>query len=119
MRTSALVSPCQRFSSHDQLCNTAVSLPFSVCAHLLQPVIAPAVPQRIYFIFRKPIPTEPSLAEDRHSCQGLYQHIKSEVEDGMGYLLRKREQDPYKDFLPRMAYEMSWGQQRQAPSFEP
>lgn len=83
------------------------------------PLIAPAVPQRIYFIFRKPLPTSTSSGADREACQELYNHVKSEVEDGMGYLLRMREQDPYKDFLPRLAYERSWGGQRQAPSFEP
>lgn len=59
------------------------------------------------------------MANDRQACQQLYDKVKSEVEDGMGYLLRKREQDPYKDLLPRLLYEATWGGKRRAPSFEP
>uniref|UniRef100_A0A383WM75 Phospholipid/glycerol acyltransferase domain-containing protein n=1 Tax=Tetradesmus obliquus TaxID=3088 RepID=A0A383WM75_TETOB len=79
----------------------------------------PNLPQRTYFIFRKPIPTSPELAADRAACQALYADIKQEVEDGLGYLLRSREADPYKELLPRLIYEASWGGKRQAPSFEP
>ena len=49
----------------------------------------------------------------------LYQHVKSEVEAGLDYLLKKREEDPYKDLVPRLIYEASWGDSRQAPTFEP
>lgn len=45
--------------------------------------------------------------------------VKSDVEGGLGYLLRKREADPYRDLLPRLAYEASWNGERQAPSFKP
>lgn len=76
-------------------------------------------PQRTYFIFRQAIPTSPALGADREACHTLYKKVKSEVEDGMGYLLRKRETDPYKNLLPRLAYEASWGFNRKAPSFEP
>jgi hypothetical protein len=76
-------------------------------------------PKRTYFIFRQPIATSPALASDRAACSALYRKVKSEVEDGMGYLLRKRETDPYKDLLPRLLYEATWGGQRKAPSFEP
>jgi hypothetical protein len=76
-------------------------------------------PQRTYFIFRQPIPTSPALGADREACHTLYNKVKSEVEDGMGYLLRKRETDPYKNLLPRLAYEATWGFKRRAPSFEP
>jgi hypothetical protein len=37
----------------------------------------------------------------------------------MGYLLRKRESDPFKGLLPRLLFEASWGGQKKAPSFEP
>lgn len=76
-------------------------------------------PRRTYFIFRQPIATSPALASDRAACQALYGTIRAEVEGGLGYLLRMREADPYKDFLPRVAYEASWGWTRRAPSFEP
>lgn len=102
-----------------------VPLLLSCCApHLVPPRLQPGfftpnLPQRTYFIFRKPIPTSPELAADRAACQALYADIKQEVEDGLGYLLRSREADPYKELLPRLIYEASWGGKRQAPSFEP
>jgi hypothetical protein len=77
------------------------------------------VPRRFYFLFGAPIQTTPALAADRAACQQLYREVKGQVEGGLGYLLRRRESDPYRDLLPRLAYEASWGGQRQAPSFEP
>lgn len=76
-------------------------------------------PQRTYFIFRQPIPTSPALGADRDACHSLYKRVKGEVEGGMGYLLRKRETDPYKNLLPRLAYEATWGFNKKAPSFDP
>lgn len=43
--------------------------------------------------------------------------VKGEVEDGISWLLRNRERDPYKDALPRLLYEASWGG-KQAPTFK-
>jgi hypothetical protein len=42
--------------------------------------------------------------------------VKAEVEAGIQYLLKKREQDPYKEFVPRLVYEASWGG-KPAPTF--
>ena len=44
--------------------------------------------------------------------------VKGEVEAGIDYLLQRRKQDPYRNFVARVAYETSWGG-RQAPSFDP
>lgn len=44
--------------------------------------------------------------------------VKGEVEAGIDYLLQHRKQDPYRNFVARVAYETSWGG-RQAPSFDP
>ena len=54
---------------------------------------------------------------DNEVVEGLYQQVKSEIEAGMSYLLKKREEDPYQDFVPRMLYEKTWG--KQAPTFKP
>ena len=43
---------------------------------------------------------------------------KAGVENGIAYLLRERERDPYKEFLPRLLYEATWGG-KQAPTFKP
>jgi hypothetical protein len=38
---------------------------------------------------------------------------------GIDYLLQKRKQDPYADFVKRMAYEALWGGSKRAPTFDP
>jgi len=43
--------------------------------------------------------------------------VKGEVEAGISYLLRKRETDQYRHFLPRILYETASGG-RQAPTFD-
>lgn len=59
------------------------------------------------------------MAKDKQACDEVYREIKSSVEGGFEYLIQKRKEDPYKDLLPRVVYEFSRGEQRQAPSFEP
>jgi hypothetical protein len=54
---------------------------------------------------------------DKEVVEALYQHVKSEIEAGISYLLKKREEDPYHGFVPRMLYEKAWG--KQAPTFKP
>lgn len=54
---------------------------------------------------------------DKEVVEALYQQVKSEIEAGIAYLLRKREEDPYQGFVPRMLYEKTWG--KQAPTFKP
>jgi hypothetical protein len=84
-----------------------------------QPLVAPTIPPRFYFLFGAPVETDPALAADRAACAELYAQIRGDVENGMGYLLRKRHADPYGDFFKRTAYEASWGWEKRAPSFEP
>lgn len=47
----------------------------------------------------------------------LVVQVQSEVEAGISYLLRKRETDRYRHFLPRILYETASGG-RQAPTFD-
>ncbi|KXZ50215.1 hypothetical protein GPECTOR_17g852 [Gonium pectorale] len=84
------------------------------------PLIAPAVPSRFYFLFGRPVPTSRALCKDRAAADQVYAHVKSEVEAGISYLLRKREQDPYADFLRRYLYEQNppFGPRRKAPTFK-
>jgi hypothetical protein len=51
----------------------------------------------------------------------MYRHVRGEVESGISYLLRKREQDPYRDFLRRYVFEQNppLGPKRVAPTFRP
>ncbi|GLI58562.1 hypothetical protein VaNZ11_000309 [Volvox africanus] len=81
------------------------------------PLVIPKAPARFYYLFGAPIRTDPRVAEDRDAVSQLYSQVRSEVEGCLGYLMRRRDKDPYKDLLPRLLYEASWGGKRQAPTF--
>ncbi|KAL6761607.1 hypothetical protein V8C86DRAFT_1825639 [Haematococcus lacustris] len=83
------------------------------------PILSLNPPARYYFLFGEPIETSPSQANDKAAVAQLYKQTKSAVQSGIEYLLRQREQDPYADLLKRVAYEVSWGGKRQAPTFVP
>ncbi|GLC75720.1 hypothetical protein PLESTF_001677300 [Pleodorina starrii] len=86
----------------------------------IPPLIAPAVPSRFYFLFGRPVVTSPDMYRDRAACDEVYRQVRSDVESGISYLLRKREQDPYRDFLRRVVYEQNppFGPRRVAPTFK-
>jgi pimeloyl-ACP methyl ester carboxylesterase len=85
------------------------------------PLIAPnGPPRRLYFKFGAPIETSPEMANDREACDALYTRTKSEVEEGLQWLLDNRGRDPYGDFLPRVLWEAApWNNGKQAPTFKP
>ncbi|KAG1657021.1 hypothetical protein FOA52_012047 [Chlamydomonas sp. UWO 241] len=84
------------------------------------PLVAPRVPQRLYFLFGKPITFGAELVTDRGAALAAYAGVRAGVEDGIGYLLRKRVQDPYSDFFARWLHENPpMGGKRKAPSFKP
>eukprot|EP00873_Tetraselmis_striata_P011400 jgi/Tetstr1/431664/TSEL_021193.t1 len=85
--------------------------------YLVPPILAPGVPRRFYYLFRKPIVLEPEDAKDRDKCAAVYSSVKAEVEGGLAYLVRKRQNDPYENLLKRVVYEQL--SQEQAPSFTP
>lgn len=83
----------------------------------VSPLVAPKLPPgRLYFLFQKPIQTEPEDMKDRQRCDDLYRATQASVEDGISFLLDQRQRDPYKDFLPRQLYEAAY-KGRQAPTF--
>ncbi len=57
---------------------------------------------------RRPAPATPSPRAQ----------VRGEVEGGLSYLLERRRDDPYRELLPRLLYEATWGG-KQAPSFKP
>jgi hypothetical protein len=57
----------------------------------------------------------PAAAQDRARCDELYRQTRQSVEDGIAYLLRRRDADPYRNFAVRSLYEAATG--RQAPTF--
>lgn len=70
---------------------------------------------------RPPLPAHPPLTclpalQDRERCDELYRATRQSVEDGLAWLQRQRQRDPYKDFLPRQLYEAAY-RGRQAPTF--
>ncbi|KAH9791710.1 AB hydrolase-1 domain-containing protein [Citrus sinensis] len=87
--------------------------------HMPYPV--PKVPGRFYFYFGKPIETKGRKRElrDREKAHELYLEIKSEVEKCLAYLKEKRENDPYRNILPRLIYQATHGFTSQVPTFEP
>jgi len=85
------------------------------------PLAAPSLtPGRLYVKFGKPIVTagrEKELQHDKEQAQAVYKHVQGEVERGLEYLLWKRQEDPYREFGPRILYEQTGGGDRQAPTF--
>ncbi|KAG6793294.1 hypothetical protein NC652_003325 [Populus alba x Populus x berolinensis] len=82
--------------------------------------IVPKFPGRFYYYFGKPIETEGRRQElrDREKAHELYLHVKSEVENCIAFLKEKRESDPYRNILARLAYQASHGFDAEVPTFE-
>jgi len=87
--------------------------------HMLGTVGIPTPPPRMYFTYQKPIYTHElkDSLNDKQVVETLYQQVKAEIEAGISYLLNKRNEDAYQDFVPRILYEKTWG--KQAPTFKP
>lgn len=66
-------------------------------------------PERNYFLFGTPFDTRELNIYNKKECKVLYTDIKESVEDGLATLIKFRESDPYKEFVPRIVYEASSG----------
>ncbi|KAG5232584.1 hypothetical protein OIU77_004001 [Salix suchowensis] len=89
---------------------------------LYLPGILPKVPGRFYFLFGKPIETKGRAEEilsDRENANQLYLHTKSEVERCIAYLLKKREEDPYRNIVDRTVYRALYSPLHEVPAFDP
>ncbi|KAG6418856.1 hypothetical protein SASPL_121062 [Salvia splendens] len=88
---------------------------------LYVPGIVPKIPGRLYYLFGKPIQMKgrKETLKDREKARELYLSIKSEVEASMSYLLKKREQDPYRNIIDRAMYRAFRAPMDQVPTFEP
>ncbi|ESQ32801.1 hypothetical protein EUTSA_v10003731mg [Eutrema salsugineum] len=84
------------------------------------PGLVPKIPGRFYYYFGKPIETAGKEQElkDKEKAQELYLRVKSEVEQCIAYLKRKRESDPYRNLVPRMLYQSSHGCSSEIPTFD-
>ncbi|KAI3707659.1 hypothetical protein L6452_26286 [Arctium lappa] len=86
------------------------------------PIVMPKIPGRFYYLFGKPIRTKglEKVLNDKENSQELYMRIKWEVEKNIVYLMKKREEDPYRWFMKRVAFQAKTGTPwDQVPTFEP
>lgn len=84
------------------------------------PGLLPKIPGRFYFLFGKPIHTmgRQDLVKDREKARELYLQVKSEVQNNMNYLLKKREEDPYRSVFDRTAYRAFSATFDDVPTFD-
>ncbi|KAL1820235.1 hypothetical protein ACET3Z_015104 [Daucus carota] len=90
--------------------------------NLSYPNFYPKIPGRYYFLFGKPMRTKgnETLFEEEEYRKYFYMQIKSEVEHSISYLIKKREEDPYRGLLDRTLYRaFSAYMDHDVPSFEP
>ncbi|KAK4797688.1 hypothetical protein SAY86_030014 [Trapa natans] len=86
------------------------------------PGILPKIPGRMYYLFGKPVKThgwETILKSDKECARELYLQIKHEVEHCLDYLLKKRQEDPYRNIFDRMAYHIRHSPPPEIPGFQP
>lgn len=85
------------------------------------PGVLPKLPGRFYYLFGKPIKTKgmEDMLRDRENVNQLYLHVKSEVENNIAYLLKKREEDPYRSLINRTIYQALHSPSSNVPTFDP
>ncbi|KMT13485.1 hypothetical protein BVRB_4g082640 [Beta vulgaris subsp. vulgaris] len=89
--------------------------------NLFLPGLLPKIPGRFYYLFGKPIETQgkEELLRDRKSAEEMYLQIKSEVASSIAYLLKKRDEDPYRNIIDRTIYRLFSTPAQDVPSFSP
>ncbi|XP_030466936.1 phytyl ester synthase 1, chloroplastic-like isoform X1 [Syzygium oleosum] len=85
------------------------------------PVILPRIPGRFYYLFGKPIETRGRYEslKDRENANELYSQVKSGVESCIAYLLKKREEDPYRNIFDRTVHRALHSPLHEIPAFDP
>ncbi|XP_073106020.1 phytyl ester synthase 1, chloroplastic isoform X2 [Elaeis guineensis] len=84
------------------------------------PGMIPKLPGRFYYLFGRPFETRGmDILKDRSKANVMYLQIKSEIENMLSYLKRKREEDPYRSIIQRALHQASWGSSAEVPTFEP
>ena len=71
----------------------------------IAPISIPKAPSRNYFIFENPIDTRELNVYDKEQSKKFYLNVKQSVQRGISTLLKIRDSDPYREWLPRVAYE--------------
>ncbi|XP_060218063.1 phytyl ester synthase 1, chloroplastic-like isoform X2 [Lycium barbarum] len=87
---------------------------------LYLPGVLPKIPGRFYYLFGKPIHTKgrKDLVKDREKARELYLQVKSEVQNNMNYLLKKREEDPYRSVIDRTVHKAFSATFDDVPTFD-
>ncbi|KAM1526150.1 hypothetical protein ACFX15_010115 [Malus domestica] len=88
---------------------------------LFFPGVVPKIPGRYYYLFGKPIETKgkKEILQDKENANELYLQIQSDVENSLAYLIKKREEDPYRNIFDRTAYRVTYSSVEEVPTFEP
>jgi hypothetical protein len=80
----------------------------------IAPLSLPKAPSRVYFMFQQPIDTRELNIYDKAASRATYDKVQRAVRAGIEELLHFRKSDPFRDFLPRVSYEVL--NQKQAPT---
>ncbi|KAL4320001.1 hypothetical protein GQ457_18G007620 [Hibiscus cannabinus] len=85
------------------------------------PGMLPKIPGRLYFLFGKPMKLKgrDDLVKNRGGAKQVYLEVKCEVENCIDYLLRKREEDPFRNICNRLMYQTFCSPLHHVPSFKP
>ncbi|KAM1144750.1 hypothetical protein FF1_033516 [Malus domestica] len=85
------------------------------------PGILPKIPGRYYCLFGKPIETKgrKEILKDKENAKELYLQIQSDIENSLAYLIKKREEDPYRNVFDRTIYRAMYHHLEEVPTFEP
>lgn len=89
--------------------------------NLFPPLLFPKIPGRFYYLFGKPIVTKgrEEILKDKNNANQLYNQVKSAVEHSLAYLIKKRKEDPYRNFIDRTVYKAIYSSQHEVPAFDP
>lgn len=61
-----------------------------------------------------------NMLKDRENANQLYLQIKSEVERNLDYLIKKREEDPYRNLIDRKMFQVLYPSETdETPTFKP
>ncbi|CAL0302253.1 unnamed protein product [Lupinus luteus] len=100
-----------RDESSGEVANTNLSIP----------IVQPKIPGRFYYLFGKPIITKgmENMLKDKDVANKLYLNIKSQVKENIDFLIKKREEDPYRNLINRKMYEALYPSKNdQTPTFK-
>ncbi|KAK7849953.1 acyltransferase-like protein [Quercus suber] len=88
---------------------------------LFIPLLMPKIPGRFYYLFGKPIKTKgrEDILKDKQAANQLYLQVKSEVERQISFLIKKRQEDPYRSIVDRTLYKAIYAPSHEVPAFEP